>query len=450
MSDKTKVSLISLGCDKNLVDSERMLKLIYDAGYELTDDEAEAEVIVVNTCCFISDAMEESINTLIQLSENYRTGKLKALIACGCLAERYADEIKKELPEVSCVIGTNSFDELPKAIAEALEGKAADKHHPLSGLPKARERILSTPGHYAYLKIAEGCDKNCTYCIIPFIRGHYRSYPLEDLVDEARTLADSGVKELILVAQETTLYGIDLYGKRSLPKLIKELSEIEGIEWIRLLYAYPEEITDEIIEMIRDNPKVCHYIDMPLQSGSDNILKAMGRRTDRESVGRIINKLRENIPDICIRTTLITGFPGETKEDHQSTLSFVEDMCFDRLGVFTFSPQEGTKAEKMPGQVDEEVKKERLDEIMSLQQDIVFEKNRLLAEDDSLSYMVITEGYIPEDEIYVGRTYRDAPDVDGLVFFEAKVSHMTGDMVRVRITGCSEYDLYGEEIYEFT
>lgn len=437
-----KVAFISLGCDKNLTDSEKMLALINDAGYELCDDESEASVIVVNTCCFISDAMEESINELIRLSGYYETGSLKALIACGCLAERYADEIKKEIPEVSAIVGTNSYDEIVNAITEALEGTNPCILKPQEGLPKSDKRILSTPGHYAYLKIAEGCNKNCTYCVIPSIRGPYRSFPIDDLYEEATKLAKSGVKELILVAQETTLYGIDLYKKKSLPKLIDKLSDIEGIEWIRLCYCYPEEINDELIECMANNPKVVHYIDMPIQHASDKILKAMGRRTDRASLINTIDKLRKRIPDICLRTTLISGFPGETDDDHKITLDFVENIKFDRLGVFAYSMQEGTPAAQMPDQIDEEQKEIRRDEILTLQQSIVFDQNENSFKDRVLT--VITEGYLPENEVYVGRTYRDAPDVDGLVFYPSKAQLMTGDMVHVRITGSNEYDLIGE------
>ena len=451
MPSNTKVALVSLGCDKNLVDSEKMLALLDDAGYEITDDEAEADVIVVNTCCFISDAMEESINELLRLSEYYETGNLKALIACGCLAQRYASQIRSEIPEVSAVVGTNSYDELVDAIKGALSGDKPVINRSLDGLPVAKKRILSTPGYYEYLKIAEGCDKNCTYCVIPSIRGHYRSFPIEDLIGEAAELAEKGVKELILVAQETTLYGIDLYKKRSLPRLLNELSAIDGIEWIRILYSYPEEITDELIECIATNPKVLHYLDMPIQHASDRILKAMGRRTNRASLEETIAKLRSRIPDICLRTTLITGFPGETEEDHREVLDFVEKIRFDRLGVFSYSQQEGTIAADMDDQIDDEIKDQRRDAIMALQQRIVFEQNEEISSassENDVIYSVLTEGTLPEEGVYVGRTYRDAPDVDGLVFFTADENLMSGDIVNVRITGSKDYDLTGGMTYE--
>lgn len=436
------ILFVSLGCDKNLVDSEVMLGMLAQKGYTFTDDESEAEAVVINTCCFINDAKEESINTILDMAELKKEGQIRALIVAGCLAQRYCDEIQKEIPEVDAIIGTTALD----AIVETLEGVLAGKgvnhmesiHRPVQGNQK---RVVTTGGYYAYLKIAEGCNKHCTYCIIPKIRGDYRSVPMEDLLKEAQTLADGGVRELILVAQETTLYGTDLYGEKALPRLLQALCRIEGLSWIRILYCYPEEITDELIQVVKREKKICHYLDIPVQSGSDRILRRMGRRTDSRQVSGMIRRLREEIPDICIRTTLITGFPGETEEDHEDTMDFVNDMEFDRLGVFTYSPEEDTPAAEMPDQVPEEVKQLRRDEIMELQQEIAFD----LAEDmvgKQLEAMI--EGKMPEEDVYVARTYKDAPSVDGYLFINTDRELLSGDIVNVTVTGSSEYDLIGE------
>lgn len=441
-----KVLFVSLGCDKNLVDSEVMLGILAQKGYSFTDDEQEAEAVVVNTCCFINDAKEESINTILDMAELKKSGQIKALIVAGCLAQRYCDEIQKEIPEVDAVIGTTALD----AVAEALEGVLAGKrtnymesiHRPVRG---NRKRIVTTGGYYAYLKIAEGCDKHCTYCIIPKVRGNYRSIPMEELLKEAQTLADGGVKELILVAQETTLYGTDLYGKKALPELLKSLCGIEGLSWIRLLYCYPEEITDELIEVIREEEKICNYLDIPVQSGSDRILKRMGRRTDSRQIGNLIRHLRKEIPDLCIRTTLIAGFPGESDEDHEETMAFVDEMEFDRLGVFTYSPEEDTPAAQMPDQIPEGVKQQRYDEIMELQQEIAFETAERMT---GRTLEVMIEGRMPEEDVYVARTYRDAPNVDGYLFLHADRQFLSGDLVKVIVTGSNEYDLIGKIITE--
>ena len=441
----TKLLFISLGCDKNLVDSEQMLGLLAENDFEFTDDENEAEVIVINSCCFIGDAKEESINTIIEMGALKERGILKALIVTGCLAQRYAEQIRQELPEVDAILGTTAFDEIVECVRQCLEGRgsfrrnAPDRFTYLSG-----KRSLTTGGHYAYLKIAEGCNKSCSYCIIPKVRGSYRSVPMEILLKDAEDLAKRGVKELVLVAQETTLYGVDLYGEKTLPRLLRELAEISGIEWIRILYCYPEEITEELIETIRTEKKVCHYLDIPIQSGSDRILKKMGRRTDSQEIRERIKRLREQIPDIALRTTFISGFPGETAEDHEKTLELVRDAGFDRLGVFTYSPEEDTRAYEMPEQIPEEVKEERRDEIMQLQQEIAFRK------EESLKGRVLTafiEGRDTGEDVYVARTYRDAPGVDGLIFIDTDENLMTGDFVRVRVIGAYEYDLIGE-IYE--
>lgn len=436
------VLFISLGCDKNLVDSEVMIGLLADKGYQMTDDETQADVIVINTCCFIHDAKEESIQTILEMAEYKKTGTLKALIVTGCLAQRYQEEILEEIPEVDEVLGTTSYDKIVEAIEEALEGRGGVRIEDIDALPLPdTKRLVTTGGHFAYLKIAEGCDKHCTYCIIPKIRGNYRSVPMERLVKEARDLAEDGVKELILVAQETTIYGTDLYGEKSLHRLLRELCKIDGIRWIRILYCYPEEIDDDLIQVMKEEPKICHYLDLPIQHASTEILRRMGRRTSREDLEEIIGKLRREIPDIAIRTTLITGFPGETKEQHEELMDFVDQMEFDRLGVFTYSPEEGTPAAQMEDQIPEEVKEDRQAELMELQQEIAFD----LAEDMiGREVLVMIEGKVADENAYVGRTYKDAPNVDGLIFVNTDEELMSGDFARVKVTGAAEYDLIGE------
>ncbi len=441
-----KILFVSLGCDKNLVDSEMMLGMLAEKGFTFTDDEAEAEIAVVNTCCFIGDAKEESINTLLQLSELRESGQLKALIAAGCLAQRYREEIQQEIPQVDAIIGTTAIEDIAAAVEEVLAGNAHNHYQDVNARPvTAQKRVVTTGGHFAYLKIAEGCDKHCTYCIIPKVRGSYRSVPMEKLLEEAERLAEGGVKELILVAQETTLYGVDLYGKKSLPKLLSELAKISGIYWIRILYCYPEEITDELIETIAAEPKVCRYLDIPIQHASDSILKRMGRRTSQQELRDMIEKLRDKIPDICLRTTLISGFPGETQEDFEELYRFVNEMEFDRLGVFAYSREEDTPAAVMSGQIEEEVKEARRDELMELQQEIAFEK----AEDMVGRVLtVMIEGKVADEDAYVARTYRDAPNVDGYLFVNTTANLMTGDFVKVQVTGSNEYDLIGEMYHE--
>lgn len=438
-----KLLFISLGCDKNLVDSEMMMGLLHDRGYEFTDNEEEADIIVVNTCGFINDAKEESINTILEMAK-YKEKNLKALIAAGCLVERYKNEILQELPEIDAIVGTTAFDKICDVVDDVLADK---KHNELESINKMCrpdvKRIITTGGYYSYLKIAEGCDKHCTYCSIPMIRGAYRSVPMDELVKEAEYLADNGVKELIIVAQEITVYGKDLYGEKKLPELLHRLCKIPGIQWIRLLYCYPEEITDELIETIRTEKKICHYIDMPIQHASDKILKAMGRRTNNAELRNIISKLRKEIPDICLRTTLITGFPGETEEDHQILLDFIDEMEFDRLGVFTYSPEEDTKAASLDNQVDEEVKLCRKDEIMELQQEISMDKSERLV---GKEIEVIIEGKASDEDVYVGRSYMDAPSVDGYVFINSEEELMSGDFAKVRIVKAMEYDLIGDLI----
>lgn len=461
------VLFVSLGCDKNLVDSEKMLGLLNEAGYRVAQEESEADAIVVNTCCFIHDAKEESVETILEMAEWKKKGRLKALIVTGCMAQRYQDEIQQEIPEVDAVIGTTGYTEIVPILDEILAEAEASQKEAAVEEPKeksfvnccpsidwlpaslADKRVVTTGGYTAYLKIAEGCNKRCTYCIIPYIRGHYRSFPMEDLLEEARKLAEGGVKELILIAQETTVYGMDCYGRKALPELLTKLCEIEGIEWIRILYCYPEEITDELIAVMKKEKKICHYLDIPIQHSEDTILKRMGRRTNRAELVSLVEKLRKEIPDIVLRTTLITGFPGETEEEFKNMVDFVDSMEFDRLGVFPYSAEEGTKAAEMDGQITEEVKESRRDEIMALQQEISADKaaSRI---DDEMS--VLIEGYLYEDDIYIGRTYMDAPKVDGNVFVRAEEELISGDIVPVRITGANEYDLMGDVIYadEFT
>lgn len=458
-----KIYLVSLGCDKNLVDSEIMLGLLSKEGYAITNELSEADYAIVNSCCFIGDAKEESINTIIEIGELKKEGKLKGLIVTGCLAQRYQSMITDELPEADAVIGTTAYDNIVSAIAEIKSKNGlADKSlyiEDLERLAGGEEHRLVPAGEISsYIKIAEGCNKRCTYCIIPYIRGNYRSIPMETIVKEAEELAKQGTKELLLVAQETTLYGVDIYGKKALPELVHELSKISGIEWIRLLYCYPEEITDEIIEAIKNEKKVCHYIDLPIQHSSDAILRKMARKTNQAELRERIARLRKEIPDITLRTTLITGFPGETEEDFKELYNFVDEMEFDRLGVFTYSAEEGTPAAEMDGQVDEEVKTARRNEIMELQQEISAEKaeGRI-----GKVYEVLVEGTVPVDsvngeafasimevnedgkKVYIGRTYMDAPDVDGQVFFEADYEIMSGELVEVEIIASDEYDLFG-------
>lgn len=446
--EKIKLFCVSLGCDKNLVDTEKMLGLLNREGYAFTDDEGEADAILINTCCFIGDAKEESVNTILEMARLKEEGRCRALVVAGCLAQRYKEEILEEIPEVDGILGTTSCDEIVNVLNGILgreKPAPVSCFHDLAEPPTGGEnRVVTTGGYYAHLKIAEGCDKRCTYCIIPYLRGSFRSVPIEQLVREAGQLAEQGVKELILVAQETTLYGKDLYGEKALPKLLHELAKVPGIQWIRLQYCYPEEITDELIEAIRTEEKVCHYLDIPIQHASDGILRRMGRRTNQAQLREMVARLRREIPDIALRTTLISGFPGETQEDHEELMAFVDEMEFERLGVFAYSAEEDTPAYSFPDQVPQEVKEERRDEIMQLQQEIAFEKSEAMV---GRVLTVLIEGKVVDEPAYVGRTYMDAPGVDGLIFVNADVELMSGDFVRVRVTGSAEYDLIGE-IYD--
>lgn len=439
---------ISLGCDKNLVDSEVMLGIIEKNGYRIVDSEEDADIIVINTCCFIHDAKEESIQTILEMAEYKKTGRLKALIVTGCLAQRYKEEILSEIPEVDAVLGTASYDKIAETIRRALERGGFVELSDINALPLVdTKRLVTTGGHFAYLKIAEGCDKHCTYCIIPKLRGNYRSVPIKRLLKEAQELAEQGVKELILVAQETTVYGKDIYGEKSLHLLLRKLCEIKGLRWIRVLYCYPEEIYDELIKVMKEEKKICRYLDLPIQHSEDEILRRMGRRTTRQQLISTVEKLRREIPDIVLRTTLITGFPGETKEQHEALMDFVDEMEFERLGVFTYSPEEDTPAADFPGQIPEEVKEERRAELMELQQEIVFDRAEEMAGKELL---VMIEGKVADEDAYVGRTYMDAPNVDGLIFVNTDRELVSGDFAKVTVTGAVEYDLIGELSDEFT
>lgn len=442
------IYFVSLGCDKNLVDSEVMLGLLAQKGHTLTDDETKADVIVVNTCSFIHDAKEESIETLLEMAEYKKAGSAKVLVAAGCLAQRYQQEILDEIEEVDAVVGTTGYGDICRVIDEALKGQRQVDIHSLEELPAPEvHRVITTGGYSSYLKIADGCDKHCSYCIIPKIRGEYRSYPKAQILKDARDLAAAGVKELNIVAQETTMYGKDIYGKKVFHELLRELCQVEGIEWIRILYCYPEEITDELIQVMKEEKKICHYLDLPIQHASDDILKRMGRRTNKAQLVDIIGRLRAEIPDIALRTTLITGFPGETEAQHEELMDFVEQLRFDRLGVFTYSPEEGTAAALMPDQIDADVKLQRQEELMALQQEIAFEISDAMT---GRTLDVLVEGRLPEEGVYIGRTYKDAPDVDGYIFITAPYELMSGDLVKVKVTGSNEYDLIGEVLYEFT
>lgn len=439
-----EILFVSLGCDKNLVDTEYMIGALREAGHTFTNEEGRAEAIIINSCCFINDAKEESVNTILEMAEYKDAGSCKALIVTGCLAERYRNEIIREIPQVDAVLGTNSYGEIAAALEKARQGETYELYQPLEALPRVTaKRSLTTGGHYAHLKIAEGCNKRCTYCIIPKIRGKYRSVPMEELLAQAKEFAAQGVKELILVAQETTLYGIDLYGEKSLHKLLDELNKIPGIQWIRILYCYPEEIYGELIQSIKRNKKVCHYLDMPIQHINDALLKRMGRRTTREELEQKIASLKKEIPDITLRTTLISGFPGETQEMHEELMQFLNEVEFDRLGTFTYSPEEGTEAAEYPGQIEEYQKSAWKEEIMELQEEIIFDKNERMA---GKELWAMVEGKVDGEDAYVGRTYRDAPEVDGYIFVNTEEALATGDFVKVHVTGAYGYDLIGEVV----
>lgn len=437
-----KLFFVSLGCDKNLVDSEKMLALLAANQIAITEEPQEAEIIIVNTCGFIHDAKEESIETILEMAEYKTTGKCISLIMSGCLAQRYAEEIQKEIPEVDAVVGTTAYDQIFDVVQETLQGKKECRLAELNYLPdKLTARLQTTSSYTSYLKIAEGCNKRCTYCIIPYLRGNYRSVPMEELVEEATALAEGGTKELIVIAQETTVYGLDLYGEKRLPALLRALCKIDGIEWIRVMYCYPEEITEELLLTMKEEPKICHYLDLPIQHCNDLVLNRMGRKTNKEDLTKTLHRIREILPDITLRTTLISGFPGETKEQHEECVDFVREFQFDRLGVFPYSPEEGTPAATMTEQVDEDIKRQWADEIMEAEQEVIFRQNETYI---GRKLPVLVDGYLPEDGVYIGRTYRDAPDIDGCVFFEAPYEIVSGTMLTVWITDAKGYDLVGE------
>ncbi|NCC14722.1 MAG: 30S ribosomal protein S12 methylthiotransferase RimO [Clostridia bacterium] len=445
---KGTVAFTSLGCDKNRVDSEVMLGILAQNGFQTIADEAQADIIVVNTCCFIKDALDESIETILEMAEYKKTGKCKGLIVAGCLGQRYEKEFFQELPEVDAIIGTAAYESVAEVAADILAGKMGEKY--LEDINRPMEnsngklRVLSTAPYFAYLKISEGCDNHCTYCVIPKLRGKHRSRTIESLVEEAEVLAQNGVKELVIVAQDTSIYGRDLYGEPKLHVLLDELSKIEGIAWIRLLYCYPETLTQETIAVMAENEKICHYIDMPIQHGNDAVLKRMGRKSSQALIKEKVLALREAMPDIAIRTTLIVGFPGETEEEFQDLIGFVEELRFDRLGVFAYSQEDGTPAASMENQIDEEIKEVRRDTIMDIQKNIAA---ALCEKEVGKVVQVLVEGKLPEENIYCGRTRRDAPDIDGLVFLTAEEEVYSGEFVTAKIREAGDYDLMGDVIY---
>ncbi len=418
-----------------------MLGLLTDSSYELTDEESEADIIIVNTCCFIDEAKEESIRTILDMAEWRREGPCRCLIAAGCMPERYRQEVLREIPEVDAVLGTHSYQRIREAILAVENGeRPAILEPPKKQAGPEPERVLTTGGFFAHLKIAEGCDRHCTYCVIPSLRGPYRSVPMEVLTAEAASMAERGVRELILVAQDTACYGTDLYGEKKLHELLGRLCRIDGLRWIRLLYCYPEELYPELIACIAREEKICHYLDMPVQHSEDTVLRRMGRKTTHESLLRTIRTLRGEIPDIVLRTTLITGFPGETEEEHRALLRFVREAAFDRLGVFTYSREEGTPAARMKGQVPHDVMERRKEELLLCQQEISAEKGSARI---GTEMEVFVEGSIPEDGVLVGRTYADAPDVDGMFFIQDAPDLPSGIFVRAFVTEAGEYDLIG-------
>ena len=437
---------VSLGCDKNLVDSEKMIALLASQNISVTSTPEDAEIIIVNTCGFINDAKEESIETIIEMAEYKKTGKCVSLIMTGCLAQRYADDIQKEIPEVDAVVGTTAYDRIFEVVKDTLQGKKECALNDLDYLPKnLTNRVHTSSGYSSYLKIAEGCSKHCTYCIIPKLRGNYRSVPMEELLVEAEQLSKERTTDQIVIAHDTTVYGVDLYGEKRLPKLLHELCKIDGIEWVRLLYCYPEEITEELVQTIKTEKKICHYLDLPIQHCNDDILKRMGRKTTQADLREKISMLRKEIPDIALRTTLISGFPGETNENHEECVDFVANMKFERLGVFPYSPEEGTPAAGYDRQLPEEIKQEWADEIMQTEQNVIFAQNEEMI---GRRLSVIVDGYLPEDGVYVGRTYRDAPEIDGCLFFEAPYEIISGTILPVLVTDANGYDLIGEILPE--
>ncbi len=445
---KGTVAFTSLGCDKNRVDSEVMLGILQKKGYQAIAEEQAADIIVVNTCCFIRDALEESIETILEMAEYKKTGNCKGLIVAGCLGQRYEAEFFDELPEVDAVVGTAAYEEIAEVADRILGGEQGFKHLEDIDKPMQNEngvlRVLSTAPYFAYLKISEGCDNHCTYCVIPKMRGRHRSRSMESLIEEATMLAKQGVKELVIVAQDTSIYGRDLYGEPKLHELLQKLSEVDSIHWIRLLYCYPETLTQQTIDVMASNEKICHYIDMPIQHGCDTVLKRMGRKSSQALIKDTVSRLRQAMPDIAIRTTLIVGFPGETEQEFADLQAFIKEMRFDRLGVFTYSQEEGTPAGRMENQIAEEVKEERQRMIMDIQKEIAAS---LCQQEVGKTLEVVVEGKLPEEQIYCGRTKWDAPDIDGMVFFGAEEEVYSGDFVSVKIKEASDYDLMGDVVY---
>lgn len=445
--NQVKIALVSLGCDKNLVDSQVMIGLCEKAGFTVVAEEAEADIIVVNTCCFIQDALEESIQAVLQAADYKKNGTCKGVIVTGCLAQRYEKELLEEIPEADMILGTTAYEKIVEAAEKLLEGNRHVKYLESIDLPMEEEnsilRVSSHRGHTAYLKISEGCDNHCTYCVIPKLRGKYRSRSLESLVLEAKELANMGARELVLVAQDTAAYGTDRYHQPMLHVLLQQLCQIEALSWIRLLYCYPEHVTQELIDTMQAEPKVCHYIDIPIQHGVDSVLTRMGRNTTGKEIKAKVDALRTAMPDIAIRTTMICGFPGETEEEFQELLDFIAEMRFERLGVFAYSQEEGTPAAKLPGQVSKRVKQNRKDTIMQLQQRISEERNK---EWIGQRLEVIVEGSMPEEGVLCTRSFRDAPEIDGLVFIETQETFLSGDFLTVEITSAKEYDLIGRMV----
>ena len=443
-----KICLVSLGCDKNLCDSRVMLALLNEAGFDTSANEDDCGIMLINTCCFIKDSLEESIEAILTAAEIKKENPQMKIVVCGCIAQRYKDEVFKEIPEVDAIVGTTGFTDIVSVCEGVLSGERAscfpDVNEPVDE-KLAEKCVISAPNHYAYLKISEGCDKHCTYCIIPKIRGKQRSRSLESLVRETQRLAEAGVKELILVAQDCAAYGSDLYGENSLHLLLESLEKAEGIEWIRLMYCYPENISEKLIKKMAESKKICKYIDMPVQHGDDRILKIMGRKTTSARIKETVGKLRESIPGIAIRTSIITGFPGEGEKEFENLYNFVKDVGFDRLGVFTYSREENTPAYDMDGQVDEDVKSRRRDMIMEEQMLISRKK---CTEETGKTISVIIDGKIPEEGIFCGRSMKDAPDIDGVVFVKSKRDLASGDIINVKITQARDYDVVGEEILE--
>ncbi len=438
-----KIGFISLGCDKNLVDTEKMLHLLMEEGHEIVTDESIADILIVNSCAFIHDAQEESINTIIEMGEYKEADSSKFLIVCGCLGQRYKEEMFNEMPEVDAICGVHSYEKINDVIKRLQNGErrileVSDEH-----VDTVKKRVITTSGHYEYVKVAEGCNHACTYCVIPKIRGKYKSRPMEDIIDEVKHLAESGVTELMLVAQEVSCYGIDIYDKKCVAELINKISEVEGIKWIRILYCYPESIDNELIDVMANNSKVCKYIDMPIQHTSDKILKLMGRKTNKAEIFEKVRLIREKVPGVVIRSTLIVGFPGETEEDFNELLEDIKELKIEKLGVFDYSREDGTPADKLPGHIEDDEKIRRKNIAVQEAECVI---DRCCDKHAGKTYEVIVDGRLEEDDVYCGRTYMDMPNIDGIVFFKSENTLIAGDFVNVEIEKAVGYDLYGKEV----